>query len=222
MEEYKWPKSMGINTIVLVLIMTIAAGCAQVEQIPEQVPKELPNPVSDFTQKDNFIIGLRWYSEGNFDIARKFWKPLAESGDCDAQYAMGLLYYSGAGVRKNRGEAVLLWTEASEQGQAQAQISLGAAYSKIDISYLYINCRKGCGVEKNLVTGYELFGLAAKMGTPRERGIAEKSIVRISKKMSPEEIEEARRGIEDWEPSPSRCDSREIFIVAPSTVRAFY
>ena len=110
-----------VTIAFVVIYIILVAGCAQVEQIPEQVPKELPNPVSDFTQKDKYMIGLRWYQQGNLDIAVKFWRPLAESGDCDAQYSMGLLYYRGAGVRKSYNRAVELWTGAAEQGQAQAQ-----------------------------------------------------------------------------------------------------
>lgn len=191
----------------------MAVGCAQVKQIPGQVPKELPNPVSDFTEKDRYVVGLRWYQEGNFDIARKFWKPLAEDGDCDAQYTMGLLYYEGAGVRKSYGRAVELWSSAAQQGQAQAEIALGAVYSHIGIPYTPLNCKRGCGVMKDLVRGYKWFGLASKLGSPREVRIAEKSIVRISVEMSSEQIEQAKSKIKDWKPDPSQCKPRGLYIV---------
>ncbi len=222
MKEYRYLKSLCLKTVVITLFVTVVAGCTQVEQIPKQVSKDLPNPVRDFTEKDKFKIGLRWYQQGSFDIARKFWKPLAEEGDCDAQYSMGLLYYSAAGVRRNYGEAVMLWKEAAEQGQIQAQIALGTAYSHIGISYASINCKKGCGVEKNLVRGYKWFGLAGKLGRPRDVRIAEKSIERITPKMSSEQIEEALSEINIWKPSPSECKSRGIFIAAPSATGAFY
>lgn len=222
MREYRYQKYLYLNTIAVILLITIIAGCAQVEQIPERLPKDLPNPVSDFTEKDKFKIGLRWYQQGSFDIAKKFWKPLAQEGDCDAQYTMGLLYYSGAGVRRNHEKAVALWTEAARQGQGQAQIALGAAYSHTGISYVSINCKKGCGVEKNLTEGYMWFGLASKLGSPRVVSIAEKSIERISTKMSSGQIEEAQSEIDIWEPVPSQCKSRGIFILAPSATRAFY
>jgi len=215
-------KYLSLNTIAIILLLIITAGCAQVEQIPEQVPEDLPNPVSDFTEKDKFKIGLRWYQQGSFDIAKKFWKPLAEEGDCDAQYSMGLLYYSGAGVRRNYEEAVILWREAADQGQGQAQIALGAAYSHTGISYVSINCKKGCSVEKDLTRGYMWFGLAGKSGSPKEVSIAQKSIERISTQMTSEQIEEAQSEINNWKPNPSKCKSRSLFIAAPSATRAFY
>jgi|GEM_PF-1028533 len=222
MKEYRNRKYLSLKKIAIVLVLVITAGCAQVEQIPGQAYEELPNPVSDFTEKDKFKIGLRWYEQGSFDIAKKFWKPLAEEDDCDAQYSMGLLYYSGAGVRRDFGEAAALWTEAGEQGQVQAQIALGAAYSHTEISYTSINCNRGCGIEKDLIEGYKWFGLASKSGSPREVGIAQKSIERISAQMSSTQIEEARSEIYNWKPSPSECISRGIFIAAPSATRAFY
>ena len=202
-----------VTIAFVVIYIILVAGCAQVEQIPEQVPKELPNPVSDFTQKDKYMIGLRWYQQGNLDIAVKFWRPLAESGDCDAQYSMGLLYYRGAGVRKSYNRAVELWTGAAEQGQAQAQIALGAVYSRIRIPYTPINCKKGCGEDKDIVKGYKWFGLARNMGTPREIRVAEKSIERISAQMTPEQIEQAKTDIDDWKPTPAKCLSRGIYLV---------
>lgn len=209
----KYCKSFSTQIVLTLLYIILAVGCAQVERIPEQVPKELPNPVSDFTQKDRYVVGLRWYQEGHFDIAGKFWKPLAEQGDCDAQYSMGLLYYRGAGVRKSHTRAVELWTGAAKQGQAQAQIALGAVYSHIGISYTPLNCSKGCGVKKDLVRGYKWFGLTSKLGSPREVRIAERSINRISAEMTLVQIEEAKSKIKDWKPNPSQCKPRGLYIV---------
>lgn len=222
MTKSRYLKYTSLNTIAIIFFIFISSGCAQVEQIPGQVHEDLPNPVSDFTERDTFMIGLKWYQQGSFDIARKFWKPLSQEGDCDAEYAMGLLYYAGAGVRRSYGDALMLWTEAAEQGQTQAQIALGAAYSHRGISYASINCKKGCGVEKNLIIGYKWFGLGGKSGSVREAGIAQKSIEAISTQMTSEQIEEAQSKIKNWKPTPSECKSRGIIIAAPSATRVFY
>lgn len=222
MTKSRYLKYLSLNTIAIILFLYIGSGCAQVEQIPEQVPEDLPNPVSDFTEKDNFKIGLKWYQQGSFDIAKKFWKPLAEEGDCDAEYAMGLLYYSGAGVRRNYDEAVMYWTDAARKGQTQAQNALGAAYTHMGVSYASINCKKGCGLKKNLIEGYRWYGLASKSGSPREVKTAQISIERISAQMSTEQIEQAQNEIGLWKPAPSKCRSRGIIIAAPSATRAFY
>lgn len=209
---YKDCNSFCTQIVFTFLFFIMLLGCAQVGQIPEQVSKELPNPVSDFTEKDRYVVGLRWYQEGSFDIAGKFWKPLAEGGDCDAQYSMGLLYYEGAGVGKSYGRAVELWTGAARQGHVQAQIALGAVYSHIRIPYTALNCKKGCGEEKDLIGGYKWFGLASKLGSPREVRIAERSINRIGAEMTPAQIGEAKSKIEDWKPIPSQCKPRGVYI----------
>ena len=66
---------------------------------------------------------------------------------------------------------------------------------------------------KDLVRGYKWFGLASKLGSPREVRIAEKSIVRISVEMSSEQIEQAKSKIKDWKPDPSQCKPRGLYIV---------
>lgn len=222
MQKLTLPKSKFYSALYITFLIALCLSCAQVEQIPGQVHEDLPNPVGDFTQKDGFKIGLNWYRQSNFDIARKFWQPLAEAGDCDAEYAMGLLYYSGAGVRRSYDKALTLWSRAAGQGQAQAQVALGAVYSRLYIPYISINCKRGCGVDENLVEAYKWFGLAIEDGSVREVRASEKSISRISLDMSSEQIQEAQGEVKAFKPKPSRCESRNILIAAPNATRAFY
>jgi TPR repeat protein len=44
------------------------------------------------------------------------------------QLALGHLLSEGQGVPKNDAEAVMWWRRAAEQGDATAQVNLGAAY----------------------------------------------------------------------------------------------
>lgn len=203
------------RVIVAFLLLLLGTGCQQVKEIPEEIPDQLPNPVRDFTEKDKYMIGLNWYQQRNYGIAAKFWKPLSEEGDCDAQYAMGLLYFEGLGVGRSYKKAVQLWSESADQGQAQAQISLGAVYSCISIPYTTLDCKKGCGEEKDLVAGYKWFGVASEIGSPHEIQVAQDSMNRIISEMTPEQISEGDALIEAWEPNPTRCEGRGLYIVAP-------
>lgn len=72
--------------------------------------------------------GLAAYQNGNYKQAFELWKPLAEAGDADAQYNIGLLYMNGLGVEKNSRFARQLFMAAGEQGQADAQYNLGLMY----------------------------------------------------------------------------------------------
>ena len=40
----------------------------------------------------NFQKGMEAYKNGDYATALKEWKPLAEAGDTDAQYNLGIMY----------------------------------------------------------------------------------------------------------------------------------
>jgi TPR repeat protein len=199
--------------ILGLLILVLGVSCQQAKEIPNQLGEDIPNPVSDFTQKDRYKLGLRWYQQGQYDIAKKMWKPLAENGDCDAEYALGLLYFNGLSVRKNRDTAIEWWSRAAEQAQPQALNSLGVVYSCERVPYTTLDCKKGCGEAKNLQEAYKWFGLAVEYGPQREIKFAQKSLDRISSQMTETQINEAKIKIDGWEPKPSKCKSRNLFIV---------
>jgi len=200
-------------TLAFFLIVFFSLSCQQAKEIPGQLTEDIPNPVSDFTQKDRYKLGLRWYQQGQYDIARKMWRPMAESGDCDAQYALGLLYFNGLSVRKNYNTALKWWGRAAEQAQPQALNTLGVLYSHTRVKYTTLDCRKGCGEPKNLIIAYKWFGLAKEYGPLHEIKFAQKSLDRISPEMTEAQIIEAGAMIDDWQPEPSKCKSRGFYIV---------
>jgi len=191
----------------------IITSCQQVKEIPGQVSEDIPNPVNDFTQKDRYKLGLRWYQQGQYDIAKKMWKPMAENRDCDAEYALGLLYFNGLGVRKNEDNAILWWGRAAEQAQPQALNSLGVVYAHTRVPYTTLDCRKGCGEAKNLVEAYKWFELAQVYGPPREVKFAQESLDNISRDMNEEDVERAKLEVKNWTPKPAKCESRDLVIV---------
>lgn len=77
---------------------------------------------------------------------------LAERGDAEAQYNLGLIYNKGQGVTKSRRIAIKWFKRAAEQGYAKAQTLIG---------YLYF---QGEGVQKNYKTAIKWTNLAAKQG----------------------------------------------------------
>lgn len=48
----------------------------------------------------DFQAGLDTYNHGDFAAALKEWQPLAEQGDANSQYNLGLLYALGKGVAR--------------------------------------------------------------------------------------------------------------------------
>jgi hypothetical protein len=192
-----------VEFFIIVMIIFFVA-CQDIKQIGNQ----LPNPVRDFTEKDPYVIGLRWYEYGEYDIARKYWEPLAKGGDCDAEYSFGLLYFEGRGVNKSYEKAIKWWTKAANQGQPQAQVALGVMYSQTDVPYSPFQCRRGCGVSKDLVIAYKWFGVAVDSGFPLEEEQAKRLIVKIKPEMAPEQISMADVLIKEGKPNPSACVPR--------------
>ena len=73
-------------------------------------------------------LGLGLAVNGNFKEAVDVWLPLAESGDMEAQYYMGVVYRDGLGVAINY-DKFKLWTSRSAfQGSTSAMYNLGAMY----------------------------------------------------------------------------------------------
>jgi Sel1 repeat len=188
--------------IIVVIIFLVA--CQDMKQIKSQ----LPNPVRDFTEKDPYIIGLRWYEYGEYDIARKYWELLAKDGDCDAEFSFGLLYFEGRAVSNSYEKAREWWDKAANQGQPQAQVALGVMYAHGEIPYSVFQCGRGCGAEKDLVMAYKWLGLASASGFPREENQAKKLLDKIKPEMTPEQISEEDELIKKWIPDPSVCNPR--------------
>ena len=66
----------------------------------------------------------RWTS-GDYKGALAEWRPLAESGDADAQFNMGQAYKLGRGVGQDLKVAQGWYQKAAAQGHEQAQVNVG-------------------------------------------------------------------------------------------------
>ena len=78
----------------------------------------------------DFNKGLQAYNSGDFKTALAEWTPLAEQGNAQAQYNLGLMYRNGRGVPENDKTAVKCYTLAAEQGLAIAQSNLGFMHAR--------------------------------------------------------------------------------------------
>ena len=80
----------------------------------------------------DFQKGFDAYLSGDFATALREWEPLAEQGDADAQYTLGVMYDNGDGVPQNYKTALKWYTLAAEQGYARAQRQVEKLQEKID------------------------------------------------------------------------------------------
>ena len=91
---------------------------------------------------------------GEYETALRILTSMAEQGDADAQYHLGLMYRDGKGVVQNYNTAFKWYTLAAEQGLFEAHINLGVMYAK------------GHGVIMDYVYAHMHFNIAASDGYP--------------------------------------------------------
>ena len=72
--------------------------------------------------------GYQSYLKGDYEAAFREWLPLAELGDVEAQYNLGVMYDEGAGVEQDLAIAADWYRKAAEQGFIDAQTNLGTMY----------------------------------------------------------------------------------------------
>jgi TPR repeat protein len=96
--------------------------------------------------------GWEAYSSGDYAAALAEWQDIAEAGDTNARYGMGLLYGNGFGVDMNDELALKFYGLAAAGGHAEAQYNLGVMH------------QNGWGVPLNEEEGLKWFRLAAEQG----------------------------------------------------------
>jgi TPR repeat protein len=72
--------------------------------------------------------GYQSYLKGDYDAAYDEWLPLAELGDAEAQYNIGVMYDEGAGRPRDLAAAAGWYRKAAQQGFMDAQANLGMMY----------------------------------------------------------------------------------------------
>ncbi len=82
-----------------------------------------------WVQAQTFEQSLAAYERKDYRTAFAGFKKLAEQGDADAQFSLGVMYADGQGVPKDEQQAVVWYRKAAEQGDALAQYNLGNMYA---------------------------------------------------------------------------------------------
>jgi hypothetical protein len=89
------------------------------------------------------IEGDRRNARGDYAGAIRLWRPLANAGDVNAEYNMGVMYDMGHGVPKNDVQAAAWYRKAADKGMGNAMINLvaliaGHARSPADLVPAYM------------------------------------------------------------------------------------
>ncbi|MDD9993324.1 MAG: tetratricopeptide repeat protein [Rhodospirillales bacterium] len=116
--------------------------------------------------------GWQAYTAGDYETAIGEWQPLAEAGDYQAAYALGMAFQ----IMGQPADAVPWYEQAAGAGLAEAQILLGTMYAR------------GSDVPRDLVRAYAWLHKAAEKESPNARLILES----VAALMTAEEIEAAK------------------------------
>lgn len=63
--------------------------------------------LSAATKAQDYNAGLEAYRAGDYETALAEWRPLAEQGNADAQFGLGLMYRNGKGIPQNDADAMV-------------------------------------------------------------------------------------------------------------------
>ena len=84
----------------------------------------------------NATTGMRAYRQGDFQVALANWLPLAQAGDPNAQYLVGGLFLTGAGVPPDLVRAHMWWRLSSARGHSRASRDMGALQTRMNAEQL--------------------------------------------------------------------------------------
>ncbi len=128
------------------------------------------------------------YKRGEYATAVRLWRPLAERGHAETQFALGIMYQLGLGMPQDWAKAAKWYRKAAEQGHASAPSYLGLMYDM------------GQGVLQDYVQAHKWYNIAAfrMSGETRDRAVKHRDD--IAAKMTPAQIAEARRLTREWKP----------------------
>ena len=100
----------------------------------------------------DYLVGMMAFARGDYRAALAEWRPLAERGQAEAQFNLGVLYDGGLGIERDYAQAADWYRRAAEQGHARAQFNLAVLYAD------------GLGLARNYAEAARWYRQAADQG----------------------------------------------------------
>ena len=134
--------------------------------------------------------GTAAYAAGDYAKALTEFRTLADQGNMEGQYFLGFMYHNGFGIKRDQTEALKWFQKAAQQGDARAQYYVGIMYGA------------GHGVTKDLKLADMWLTLSAAnpKSSYRDSLYTREEIGKIERKMTPEQIAEAKDLAKNWKP----------------------
>jgi TPR repeat protein len=119
---------------------------------------------ADAQENPYTAAGRYAFLEADYATAKQYLEPLAEAGDAEAQYWVGVMYSHGRGYSPVCGEAARWYERAAKQGHPEATFSLGFTLYRGSGS-----AGDGCVILPDRARAAPWLKRAAEMGAPRAR-----------------------------------------------------
>jgi TPR repeat protein len=184
--------------VVVALLGILKYSCAQESQTDSLKELRTKADRGDASAQNNLGV---MYEKGqgvsqNYTEAMRWYRKAADQGFAEGQYNLGVMYEKGRGVSQNYTEAGVWFRKAADQGDADAQFNLGVTYYN------------GYGVPQNYTQAHMWFTLAASKASGDKQKKYSQWREEAARKMTPQQIEEARRLAREWKPSNKQpcCD----------------
>ena len=176
--------------------------------------------IGNMSVSANFLAGEDAYLREDYSRALEEWRPLANSGNAEAQNMLGYMYRYGQGVLQDFEQARHWYRLAADKGHARAQNNLGAMYRQgLGVAKDYVKALRwfrraaeqgnggaqnhlglmyfeGEGIEKDVIQAYKWAYLAAKQGVEPARLALEF----LDRELEPKQIQEGKRLAKEWTP----------------------
>ena len=120
------------------------------------------------------------YDRGDYTLAARLFRPLAEQGIASAQFNLGMMYAKGQGVPQDYQAALKWYRKAAEQGDASAQNNLGLMYEM------------GRGVRRDFIRAHMWSNVAAAALSGDEGKAAMKRRDHVASQMTAAQIGKAQ------------------------------
>ena len=175
--------------------------------------------ISTNSHAQGLKAGMAAWAKNDFETAISHLQPLADSGNADAQFAIGRMHAVGSGFRKSSLAAITWLGMAARQGHIPAQTALakkylsgtnglpqnfvaavkwfrkaanhGVAEAQFQLGQLYA---EGKGVKRDFVAAHMWFNLAAAQG--HNGAAARRSLVSL--KLTRMQISQAQKLAGNW------------------------
>jgi len=172
-KRHSFPFSHLVLLITAIAVVALALGYT----LAPTIERHWLRPAEAASAAQQVAVDHRGHALSTDELRR-----LAEQGDADAQWQLGILYHDGDTVPKDDAVAVQWFERAAEQGYVRAQSTLGAYYFA------------GRGVPQDLSKAYFWSQLALAGGDKDNR----LRIEDLSSRMTTAQVASARQQAEAW------------------------